>query len=407
MKKGTETATGRNGRSSSRRTLDRLRAFCRSGLSAHQIIGEQIRVIAETLNTNSVPAFYVLENQDVPQSDFQVWRGTETMTDEIRAALSSNFWPGPPETPSPQDLLSGQRTERFVAVTLWGARTPPMPWESLWRERNVRHGLYGAFFSRKGRIGIMLASRGNDDAAFEASHVTFVQDCAPYLEAALDQPIPASDEGFSPAESVQIRFGTDGRIAAMSFGGPEILRDLAGGGPRAAELGRQMVEQANQAQIGAQQLDGGARTALTLAGSVDERAFRSTMFDLSLRPMQDPDRRGVSLLLQDNGYGRFQLRISTMIGLNGELERIGMLTRFVPPLLLRLRGALAVQASGREIQLLCALDANATLKTAARELNIAVSTARTLAERLAARVGANGMVQAADRLMEIGRSAEW
>ncbi len=394
-----------NGGASNRRKVDRIRAFCRSNLSPQHVIGEQIRVVGAALQANAVPAFYVLESKHVPQHAFSVWHGTETMTDEIRVALASNFWPGPPEAPSPQDLISGRRAERFVAVTLWGAAAPPMPWETLWRERNVRHGLYGAFFSPKGRIGILLVSRGNEDAAFEASQVAFVKACAPYIEAALDLPDAPYERGLSPAESVHIRFGADGGISAMSFGGPEMLRDLAGGGPNASIEGRLMVERANRQQASAPLLDAESKAALTLAGLAGERAFRGGMFELSLRPTSDPDRRGFSLTLGENGFGRFQLHVSTLVGVNGELERLGLLTRLVPPLLLRLRGALGVQATGREIQLLCALATEPTLKSAAKRLNIEHTTARTLGERLAARVGASGIAQASDRLMEIGRSA--
>lgn len=390
---------------SHRRTLDRLRALVASGLSPQQVVREQVRVIGEALDANAVPDFYVLRDAGVPQHAFDVWCGTETITEEVRGALAAGLWPGPPDMPSPQKLLSGETKERFVTMTLWGAATPAMPWEPFWRERNVRHGLYGLFVSRGGRIGVLLASRGNDETPFEPRHLAFAKACARYVETALGLP-QAPDRGYSPAESVQLRFDERGGIVAMSFGGPEILRDLAGGGPGASAAGRRIVERANLAHVGQRQLDDESRAAFTLAGGPEERPFRGSMADLALRPLQDPDRQGVSLVVAENGYGRFHLRISTLVGTDGRMERLGLITRSVPPLLLRLRGALAVQASAREMQLLCALDGDATVKDAARALNIAASTARTLAERLAARVGAAGMATASDRLMEIGRAAD-
>ncbi len=392
--------------SSQRRTIDRLRALVGSQLSPQQVIREQVRVIGEAMHANAVPDFYTLRDLTVPMQAFEVWCGTETITEEIRGALAAGYWPGPADMPPPTELLSGTRKARFVTMTLWGNATPPMPWEEFWRSRNVRHGLYGVFVSRKGRIGIMLASRGNEEMPFEAGHLAFARACAPYVEAALDLPVPDPGRGFSPADSVQLRFAADGSIAAMSFGGPELLRDLAGGGAGASAAGRRIVERANLTQIGVPQLDEASRAALTLAGTPDERSFRSSMFDLALRPVQDPDRQSTSMVIAENGYGRFQLRISTLVGQDGAMERLGLITRSVPPLLLRLRGALAVQASAREIQLLCALEGDTTVKDAAKTLNIAASTTRTLTERLAARVGASGMAQASDRLMEIGRAAD-
>ncbi len=388
-----------------RRTVDRIRAFSRAGLSAQQVVGEQIRVIGKALATNVHPAFYVLDSADVPQHAFSVWFGTETLTDEIRMALATGIWPGPADVPSPQRLISDPKLDRVVAVQLWGHLTPPGPWEQLWRERGLQHGLYAAFFSPRGRIGILLASRANGEPPFQPADVAFVEACAPYVEASLDLPTPVSDGSFTPAEQAFFRFSADGRLAAMSFAGLSILRDLGGGGPGAREAGQAMVEAANRRQEGGAQLDETQKLSLILAGGESERAFRSSMFDLGLRSEADPDRTGASLILAENGFGRYRLRLVTLVALDGRFERIASVTRFVPPLLLRLRGAINVQATGREIQLLCALDGGDSLKNTADRLNIAKATARTLGERLAARVGASTLPQAVDRLSEIGRTA--
>jgi len=189
----------------------------------------------------------------------------------------------------------------------------------------------------------------------------------------------------------------------MSFAGREFLRDLGGGGPGAVPEAIAKVERANREQSGMVMLDESTRSALSLAGSAEERPFRSTMFELALRSEHDPDRGGVSVQLAENGFGRFKFDLITLVALSGDLERMAMLTRLGPPLLLRLRGAIAVQASGREMQLLCALDTHYSLREAAVAMNITRPTARTLGERLGTRVGAAGIAETLDRLLELGR----
>jgi hypothetical protein len=376
----------------------------RARLSALHVVVEQIRAIGETLCCNAVPAFYFLPNKDVPQQDFIVWRGTETMTDEVRAALTIGFWPGPPSTPSPQRLLSEPGLRRFVAVTLFGG-PEHTPWEALWRERLVRHGLYGVFISPAGRMGVMLASRGVDDPPFTEADVAFVEACAPYVEKCLDLEKPAVGGVLTPADDSQLRFDEAGRIAAMSFAGREMLRDAAGGGPGALPAAIAIVEKANALHSSKLNSDPASFAELTLAGLGTERAFRTSMFDLAARPGNDPDRTGAAMVLADLESGRYVLRLSTLVSMSGGLERIGVVTRYIPPLLLQIRGAFKAQASAREIQLICALEAHPSLKEAARSMNIAKATARTLGERLAARVLAPSLPDALARLGEIGRTA--
>lgn len=402
MLDGQNATTKRARAATGRRTLDRVRSFCRARLSPCQIVNEQLRVVGEALRTHAVPAFYVLDTAQTPHHEFNAWLGDETLTDEIRLLLAANFWPAPPEVPSPGQLIAKGDVARFVAVTLWGGPTPT-PWEDLWRQRDVRHGLYGAFFSAKGRIGIMLSSRGGDDPPFDDLDLAFARACAPYIEAAMDMPVPAPGGTKTPLDAVQLRFDGGGALWAMSFGGPELLRDLGGGGPGAATVGRERIQQATcSGRNGA--LPGGAQEWRIRSSDVAEEPFKKSMFNLGMLPPKDPERTGAVIDLGENAFGHFQLRLTTLVGRDGSLERLGILTRLVPLLLLQLRGALAVQASGREIQLLCAIADQDSLKDAAATLNISKATARTLGERLAARVGASGLSQAVHRLAEIGRA---
>lgn len=386
-----------------RRLLDRVRGLSRVHLSSAQVIAELSLLIGQALRTKHEPDFLLLENRTVPQHEFVVVRGKETITDEIRLALSAGIWPGPPGTISPLDLLSGAQSARFAAVTLWGGEDSG-PWDDFWRHRGVRHGLYGVYFSRARRIGVILTCRGNDAPPFDSADVAFAESCAPYVEAAMDLPQMRNATLLAPADQIQVRFGADGRLAAMQFGGREFLRDMGGGGPGATALALERVEAENRARAGLAALGPDVKAALSLAGEPDERAFRTSMVDLTLRSRDDPDRAGASTVLADNGFGRFHFDLSTLVGIDGALERVGILTRYVPPLLLRVRGALRYEATGRELELLSALSVTGALKAAAEELRISKATARTLGERLARRIGERNLAIAADRLLEIGRA---
>lgn len=386
-----------------RRVIDRVRALSRVRLASTFVLAEQVRMIGEAIRTNAEPEFYILESAEVPIHQFQVLLGEETITDELRLALASGFWPGPAKAATPHQLIRRPQASRLLTVTLWGGDERG-GWEKFWQERNVRHGLYAVFLSCRGRIGVMLASRGNSDPPFDPADVAFVEGCMPHLEAALDLSNPIGEQALVAAESVHFHFGSTGHIRALSFGAREFLRDLAGGGPGAVADGIAKVEQANRTQTGLAVLESSARDGLILAGSGEERALRSSMLELALRPSADPDRSGASVYIAENAFGRFRFDLSTLVGLDGEFERFGVLTRLVPPLILRLRGAIGVQATGRELELLSALTAADTLQTAADSLQIAKATARTLGERLARRVGETSLHRAADRLLELGRS---
>lgn len=388
-----------------RRTVDRIRALSKADLPAPLVVMLQICAIGRTLGTAVRPAFLMLE-PGAHEANFTVWLGSELITGELRMLLGAGIWPGPPNAPSPSRILKDPRLPRFVAVTLYGSEADGL-WADLWRQRLIRHGIYGAFTSPKGRIGIMLAHRGDDAPPFTPADVAFVEDCSPYVGQALDRGATATDEPSVAVETVHLRFTGEGKIAALSLFGAEMLRDLGGGGPGAGDLGRAIVEKAAAPLQATPLLEPSARANLTLAGGPEERAFRETRAAIVIGMTgQRPDRRNLPVALVQNGLGRYEFWPTLVVGLGGEAEVAASLTRFLPLLAMRLRGAVQVDASAREIQLLCALSTGGTLKAAAEDMGITEATARTLGKRLGMRVEESGLSATGQRLDAIGR-AHW
>lgn len=388
------------------RTVDRIRALSKADLPAPLVVLLQISAICRALETAARPAFLVIESKDVPEPDFTVWMGSEIITGEIRMLLAAGFWPGPEGTPSPSQILRDPSLDRFVAVTLYGPGAEG-PWSSLWRERNICHGIYGAFVSPKGRIGVMLAHRIEGEPPFSAADLAFVKDCSPYVERALDGAAADRDGPSMPLETVHVRFDGEGKIAAMSLFGAEMLRDVGGGGPGAGAIGREIVERAAAPLLVRPALEASARASLTLAGGPEERAFRETRFDILLAgEWRHMDRRTRPATLEHNGMGRYEFWPSVLVALSGEPEVGASLTRFLPTFAIRLQGAIQVDASAREIQLLCEVESEGTLKAAAEAMGVTEETARTLGKRLGQRVEESGLAATAQRLEAIGR-AHW
>jgi len=253
----------------------------------------------------------------------------------------------------------------------------------------------------------MLAHRGDDAQPFSPADLAFVKDCSPYVAQALDGSGEDRDGPSMALETVHVRFDGDGKIAALSLFGAEMLRDVGGGGPGAGAIGREIVERAAAPLLVRPTLEASARASLTLAGGPEERAFRETRADILLAgDWRHSDRRTRPVTLGQNGMGRYEFWPSVMVALSGESEAGASLARFLPTFAIRLQGAVQVDASAREIQLLCALESEGTLKAAAEAIGVTEETARTLGKRLGQRVEESGLAATAHRLEAIGR-AHW
>lgn len=389
--------------SRARRVVDRVRALSKVDLPGEQVVTLQLCVIGQELAVDLRPAFLMLPSRETPNHAFIAWHASETIADELRLMLAAGIWPGPEHAPSPAQLVADPSLDRVVAVTLYGAETD-RPWSSFWRERRIKHGLYAVFFSPKGRVGVMLTHRDDAGEPFSAADIDFVEACAPYVGASLDVVGSSSPESWMAAEVVHLRFDHMGSTVAFSLFGGEMLRDLGGGGPGALARGREQVERALAFVPKAPFLQPEASAPFTLAGGPEERAMRVARLDFISRYAAPSQRPELPLKLGQNGFGRFELWPALMLARSGEVEVVASLTRFLPSLALWLRGAVEVKASGREMQLLAALDEGGALRSAAGCLDISEDTARTLGKRLARRAKQTGLRPAVDRLSRIGQT---
>lgn len=384
------------------RAIERINALAAAPLPAPYLCALIVSAIGRAIEAANVPALYVLESHATPLQDFAVFVGNETMTDELRMLLAAGVWPGPPHAPSPARLATERGLDPIVTVTLWGTQEDGV-WSDMWRERNVRHGLYGAFFSPEGRIGIMLTHRENDATPFSEANLAFVKACKEALERALDRDVTIAEHDWTPVETIHIGFDEHGKISALAFHGSEMLRDLGGGCSGAIDQGEAIVESIVADFMRRRGLPPSKVERAVVAGAPAQRPFRNARADLSLALPGGSWRDALPITISQSRFGRFEFWPSILIGKRGEFELAGSLTRHAPSLALKLRGALQVGASAREIELLCAIATEGVLSQAARALGIAEQTAKTLAQRLAARVQARGLTEAAPRLLEIGR----
>jgi len=102
------------------RTVDRIRALSKADLPAPLVVLLQICAIGRALETAVRPAFLTLASREVPEADFSVWMGSETITGELRMLIAADIWPGPEDIPSPSRILRDPSVDRFVSVTLYG-----------------------------------------------------------------------------------------------------------------------------------------------------------------------------------------------------------------------------------------------------------------------------------------------
>jgi hypothetical protein len=108
--------------------------------------------------------------------------------------------------------------------------------------------------------------------------------------------------------------------------------------------------------------------------------------------------------LGTNAKGAFTARLApTVDTATGEVRILGTLQQRAPRMLALVRGLVAIDAPGRELQLALRLGTGDALGDAAQALGLAQSSAKTLLSRLAARMDHDtGREQLIDRIVELG-----
>lgn len=380
------------------RVLSRLRTLAALNLPPELIVPEMSIVLGKALNTITYPAVFVIETEAAatrPQ-DFRVWLGAEQTVQELRQLLAHGIWPGPPGTPSLQTIMTRRDNRRVFAATLWGDGCPDAgPWEDLWRTRNLQQGLQTVWFTPSGLTAVAVMARETGAPPFSAADINFAEAAAPIIASVVDRP-STPDRYDAAVPDVQLVLTPDRQPASMSFGVAEMLRDISGGGPGAAEASLARIAQAAE----------GIDTAK--GQNLPNDPFLSIRQGLFRSPPHVDARLNREIAFGENAFGAYSIRFSPVAGpdvADGQL--MVTIRRKVPSALIALRGALAAGLSARELELVVALVRGQTLEGAAKAMALSLSSVRTLMDRLLLRLGAAGRGAALAHLVDLGRQWSW
>lgn len=372
------------------RQIDKLASLARARVGAEILLPELVFHVGRVLKASALPAFYVAEpGRNV--EDFIVWRGSETITDDIRMLLAAGIWPAPPSVPPLGKLLSDPGDRRVHSGTLWGEGCDEEgPWRALWEPRNVRHGLQSVCVDRHGRIGVMLVARDNASPAFDSADIAFVEAAVDIMTAAMSAEDAQDAEPDRLSQQAHFLFDQNGQVMAAGVLGLDILRDICGGGPGAVAVGRGLMEA--EARRMAQRGDPEAVT------------FQDQLLSLSYDGGQIAIQAARANEFARNVFGAFELSLHPMIGVNDGSRRVlGVLNRKEPAALLAVHAAIVSNLPARETDLLLALVEGDSVREAAGRLQIAPSSARTLLERLMGRFAVRDREQLLQAVFSLGR----
>jgi DNA-binding CsgD family transcriptional regulator len=372
------------------RQIDKLIALARPRLPPEILLPELAFYVGKVLKASALPAFLVSEPRQSAE-DFLVWRGSETVVAQLRILLAAGIWPAPSNVPSLSTLFEGRNSQRVHSGTLWGDGCYEVgPWCELWRARDVRHGLQGVCEDNSGRVGVLLVSRNNDSQPFTQDDIDFASDAIPILAAAMN---PIGSSHFAPdtlSQQTYFLFDSAGNAAAAGVLGLEMLRDIGGGGPNSIARGQALVERAAQ--------------QLASFGSSKAENFQDQLMSMTFGDSATATLAARSTEFARNAFGAFELALHPLIGFSAGAKTIlGVLTRRVPAALLAIHASIVTALSGRETDLLLAIISGETLKSSADHMQVSLSTAKTLLERLMIRFGSNGRQALLNQVYSIGR----
>ena len=390
---------------SAKRVTSRLAALASAPLAQELLVPEVLIALRDAIGTDDFLP-YVLATDALHEANdaFRVWRGSENNTDELRALLRAGLWPAPPTIPSLQRLMRERMPRSVFTAPLFGDDAADEgPWSPLWRARGVRHGYYLVAFAddgaaASGRAIVALLSRGAASPPFSAADIALGEATSRILARTLARPAPVAGANDTLVAESVLTFDAACAIASLGVGGAELLRDADGGGPGAGLEARARVEAAARRYAALLSID--APDAGSTSATLPDAGFRRGHLQLMRRQAA----RAVHVEpLGTNAKGAFAARLAPSVDTaTGEVRILGTLQQRAPRMLALVRGLVAIDAPGRELQLALRLGAGDALGDAARVLGLAVSSAKTLMSRLAARVDDSGREHLIDRITEIG-----
>ncbi len=391
-------------RSFSKRLTGRVAALVNAPLPAEMLVPELAIALQRAVGTDgALPIVLTTDPAQEPPHAFRVWRGAETNTDELRGLLQLGVWPGPSTLPSLQHLLREPAPRSVYAAALWGEGcNEDGPWVPLWRERQVRHGYYLVAFTAAGSVVAVLLSRRPASAAFTAHDIAAGTDLVRFITAVANRAAQQELVCDVVADEAPIAVSAACRMTSLGIGGPELLRDLGGGGDGARAQGRYLVEHAAR-RFHAAVLD--QPSVATVAAAVtptpeEDAVFMRNHFSLVMDGRaRTPRKERVATTV----FGTFELQLVASNDLQtGATQILGTLRRLVPRSLAVVRALVETDAPGREIELALQLVTGKSLTEISEALGVAPASAKTLLRRLGDRFGASGREHVVQAMVQRG-----
>lgn len=380
--------------STMRQFPERAKAICGAGLTREATVGELSVLLARQISADGLPGILVVDPAQEKPHEFRVWRGAQTMIDGLRALMRVGIWPGPADIPSVTQLMTERFNRSSFATTLWGegARDEGL-WAPLWRERDIRHGMYIVARGSNGEIMVGLYARRGDASAFSERDLANAESIIPYFTSALDEVARAKGhEQVLPTWEPVVGFSNDAKIESLGEGALEILSYAGGGTTDAVAAGRAMVEAAVARQ---------RRRTKTSANEPEKDAAKS-YFKFLRNPGRHKSR---AFHVADTAFGRIDIRLSVAADAGGGIRSIGALRLLICRRLATVRALIDSDVPSREFALALALEAGQSLPGAARSLGLALETVKTLDRRLRERFDAVNREALLSKMAEAGARA--
>lgn len=354
----------------------RAAVIANAGLTAEQTVGELTVLIGRATSSSTLPMILTVDPAREVPHEFRVWRGAQSIVDGLRVFMRAGIWPGPADIPSVDRLMTERFDRNAFATTIWGeGATEEGPWVGIWRERDVRHGLYVVARGARGEITVMLFNRVAAMPAYTADNLAACEALVPVIAAALDAAPTPCNGHWLPSREAPIAFSTDGKLQTLGHGALEFLSYAGGGGPDAVARARLIAER--------------AVATLTLPQTPPREtgeAFNSTYTHIWLNRRTAEDR---VLLVADTPFGRFDMRVSLAVDLDGGTRALGVLRHLVPRRLAVVRALVEHDVPAREMEVALGIERGHSLPDAGETLGISAETVKTLYRRLCHRFAAS------------------
>ena len=383
--------------SSLRQFTDRCRTIAAAGLTREATVSELCVLVARAIRTNGLAAILTVDTRHEQPHEFRTWRGSQSMIDGLRMLMRAGIWPAPDDIPSVQRLMTEHFDRSAFATTIWGEGAKEEgPWAQLWRERDIRHGLYTVARAQSGEIVVGLYQRGAAAPPFTRDDLAFAEAATPFIAATLDRTTPPCDVGdWLPSREAPIGFSPDGKLETLGHGALEFLSYAGGCGAEAVQQARAAVELAISSLIRLQQ------QPLALSDATAD-SFGESYLNIWKDRLSAEDR---IVTVAETPFGRFDARVSLAVDLDGRMRVLGVLRQLIGRRTAVVRALIDREVPAREIEIALAVEQGASLTDAAKALDVSTETVKTLYRRLRTRFAGNDREDLLRSMADLGTLA--